>query len=38
MIEVRRGLYIDESTAERLPTFDDVAATISRVVGEVVAG
>jgi len=35
MIEVRRGLYIDEATAERLPAFDEMAATISRVVGEV---
>lgn len=38
MIEVRRGLYIDEATAERSPTFDELAATISRVVSEVVAG
>ena len=38
MIEVRRGLYIDEATAQRLPTFDAVAATISHVVGSVVAG
>lgn len=37
MIEVRRGLYLDEATAERSPAFSEVAATIRRVVGEVMA-
>lgn len=37
MIEVRRGLYIDEATAQRLPAFAHLADTITRVVGTVVA-
>ncbi len=37
MIEVRRGLYIDESSAQRLPAFEEVAATLTRVVGSVLA-
>jgi N-formylglutamate deformylase len=32
MVEVRRGLYIDEATAERLPGFDHVSAAIERAV------
>lgn len=32
MIEVRRGLYIDEATGERLPSFDHVRAVITRAV------
>lgn len=32
MIEVRRGLYMDESSAERLAGFEVVAATIVRAV------
>ncbi len=32
MIEVRRGLYMDETSAERLPGFGAVAATIVRAV------
>ncbi len=32
MIEVRRDLYLDESTAERLPGLDMVAAAIGRAV------
>jgi N-formylglutamate amidohydrolase len=37
MIEVRRGLYLDEASAVKSPAFDSVAATISRVVGSVMA-
>ena len=37
MVEVRRGLYIDEATGERLPAFGDVAAMVARVVGAAVA-
>jgi N-formylglutamate amidohydrolase len=37
MVEVRRGLYIDEAAAAKLPSFESVAATITRVVGSVVA-
>ena len=36
MVEVRRGLYIDETTAKRLAAFDDLAVTIARVVGDAV--
>lgn len=32
MVEMRRGLYIDEATAQKLPTFDDVAMIVARVV------
>jgi N-formylglutamate deformylase len=32
MIEVRRGLYIDEATAERLPDFDDAKLAIVRAL------
>jgi N-formylglutamate amidohydrolase len=32
MIEVRRGLYMDEATGERRPGFDDVGAAITRAV------
>ena len=33
MIEVRRGLYIDEATGRRRPGFADVGAAITRAVG-----
>ena len=33
MLEVRRGLYMDESTGEPLPAFDDVAARLEGAVG-----
>jgi N-formylglutamate amidohydrolase len=36
MIEVRRGLYLDEVRAERLPAFAAVAAAIGRVLARVV--
>jgi N-formylglutamate amidohydrolase len=32
MVEVRRGLYMDEGTAERRPDFRDVSAAIERAV------
>ncbi len=32
MIEVRRGLYLDEEAAERLPDFDDISAAIERAL------
>jgi N-formylglutamate deformylase len=32
MVEVRRGLYIDEATAERRPEFGSVSAAIERAV------
>jgi len=32
MIEVRRGLYIDEASAQRLPGFDDVRSAIGRAL------
>ncbi len=32
MIEVRRGLYLDEVTAEPLPDFDDISAAIERAL------
>jgi N-formylglutamate amidohydrolase len=32
MIEVRRGLYMDEASGERLPAFDGVGAAITRAV------
>lgn len=32
MIEVRRGLYCDEATGERLPDFPDVRAALQRAV------
>ena len=32
MIEVRRGLYMDEATGERVGAFDDVGAAITRAV------
>ena len=32
MVEVRRGLYCDEATAEPLPCFEDVAGRIGRAV------
>jgi N-formylglutamate amidohydrolase len=35
MIEVRRGLYCDEATGERLPDFDDVRDVLRRVIGRV---
>jgi hypothetical protein len=35
MIEVRRGLYCDEATGERLPAFDDVRAALHRAVASV---
>jgi len=38
MVEVRRGLYINEATAGKLATFEAVAATITDVVGSVLAG
>ena len=33
MIEVRRGLYMDEATGESLPSFGHVRAAITRAVG-----
>jgi N-formylglutamate amidohydrolase len=33
MLEVRRGLYMDEATGEPLPAFDDVAARLEQGVG-----
>ncbi len=33
MIEVRRGLYLNEVTAEPLPDFDDISAAIERALG-----
>ena len=33
MLEVRRGLYMDEATGEPLPVFDDVAARLEQAVG-----
>ena len=38
MIEVRRGLYVDEATARKLESFDAVAASLVRVVGEQIVG
>lgn len=35
MIEVRRGLYCDEATGQRLPAFDDVRAALHRAVASV---
>ena len=32
MVEVRRGLYLDEATAERRPDFDIVSAAIERAI------
>ncbi len=32
MIEVRRGLYMDEATAERRPDFDDIGTAIERAL------
>lgn len=37
MVEVRRGLYIDEATAARLATFETVADTITKVVAAALA-
>ena len=37
MIEVRRGLYIDETTAAKLPGFDALAALITSAVSEALA-
>ena len=37
MIEVRRGLYIDEATAGKLGTFDSVANTITSAISEALA-
>jgi N-formylglutamate amidohydrolase len=36
MIEVRRGLYMDEADGHRLPVFATVASAIKRAVGKVV--
>lgn len=36
MIEVRRGLYLDEVRAERLPAFAAVAAAIVRVLAQTI--
>ncbi len=33
MIEVRRGLYMDEASGDKLPAFTAVAETVARVVG-----
>jgi hypothetical protein len=38
MIEVRRGLYIDEASARRRPGFDTVRAAIERAVLAGLAG
>ncbi len=37
MIEVRRGLYMDEATGERGPAFEDVGAAITRAVATALA-
>ncbi len=37
MVEVRRGLYIDEATAAKLPEFEGVAGTITSAIKEALA-
>ena len=37
MIEVRRGLYMNEATSERLPGFGDVGAALTRVLTDQVS-
>lgn len=37
MIEVNRGIYIDEATAERRPCFDSVAQSIRQCVARVIS-
>lgn len=37
MVEVRRDLYMDEATGEKLPGFEDVAARLREAVREVAA-
>lgn len=37
MVEVNRGLYVDETSGERLPAFDDVRARLHAVLRGVIA-
>ena len=38
MVEIRRGLYMDEVTGEKGPGFEDVAKMVRRVIGGLAAG